>query len=328
MIELYNVELSKYCTIGIGGVVSRMFVPRTISELFEALKICLINSYSYYILAGGSNTVFPDMCDNLDAVINVGDLKIITVIEKKREVEYTCESGVLLQQVVDIAQTKQLDGVTGLNRIPGTIGGAVFGNAGAYGDEIGNIVTWVEYIDIAQLKQDIYNNTLRKLSLYIHQKPKAECDFDYRSSWFKATADVCISRVCFTLLKSINYENETQKYNEISGIRDVVYPQGLKSPGSVFKNILVSDLSTEQLSRIHSDWIVNNHKIPVAKLLESTVGKGYKVGGVGNRDTHANIMINYSNGTQKDVIEYIQQSQKAIKLRFDIDIEPEIRVLC
>jgi len=324
---LENQILANYTTTKVGGRVRWMFFPENSSDLIESIKFATHNRFPFFILAGGSNTIFEDK--NLlfrQVVINLTKFNSFQILEQQNFDIIEASPGLKLQKLVDLAQSHHLKGVSNLNRIPGTVGGAVLGNAGAYGTETSTVVEEVEYIDINELVSKLLLNENLGGNIF-HKLNKQECEFGYRFSFFKGKGGLIITKIRFKLAKENNFEEEYLNYQKIAKIRDSVYPVGFVSPGSVFKNILIKDLSEKILLNIPNEWIVYNEKIPVAKLLESVDSKNLRFGAISMRETHANIMINHGGAEFSDVKNLINELQKRVKEKFDIDIEPEIRLV-
>ena len=260
-------------------------------------------------------------------VINLSKLDHFQVLDGLGFSVLEFEPGVRLQKLVDLAQQLNLKGVSSLNRIPGTIGGATIGNAGAYGTEIGSVIDAVEYLDIEELVKNImFKGGLSEGDL-IQRLDKNQCQFRYRQSYFKDKSNLLVTRIWVKLDKSVDFGGEKLNYAKIAKQRDAVYPVGFVSPGSVFKNVLIKDLAPEILAKIKPEWVVYNEKIPVAKLLESVGSKTLRIGGISMRETHANIMINHGGAQFSDVIGLIKELQNRVKDKFEIEIEPEIRLV-
>jgi UDP-N-acetylmuramate dehydrogenase len=318
-------KLSEYTTSKIGGLVEMVCFPKTILELVEALVYCFKTSKAFYILGKGSNTIFPDKDINYNQVIiNTELLNNMTVEDNI----IRCQSGVILQNLVDQSLENNLLGLTGLNRIPGTIGGAVFGNAGAYGVEIGNYITEVKAMDINKLSTNLIlfgedlEFLLQKSLVTFDEYDIKDNFFSYRSSHLKENRNLLIVEVALTLTTGSEEKMaiERESYNEIATKRDDFYPKNLQSPGSLFKNI------TNPPKNVPKDWIVYN-KLPVAKLLESLNSKSRRFGDVGMRKEHANILMNYSNGKYEDVVNLINAYTQEVKDKYDIDIEAEVQII-
>jgi UDP-N-acetylmuramate dehydrogenase len=326
-----NEKLSNKTTTGIGGVVDYFLEPKTFFELGQSLYFCFQNQLSFYFLAGGSNTIFSDSIYPSQAIISLTNLN---------ELEFengiiVSECGVKLQKVVDFALNLGFEGVAGLNRIPGTIGGAVLGNAGAYGSEIKDLVDYVQYLDVDKLfefSKDMNFETFEQnMDSFLITINNQQCQFDYRDSIFKQKQKMSKNWLIYKVGLKPNLASdlilEKQKYDQISEKRDAIYPLGLKSPGSVFKNIFFDTLDDDVKAKIPADWVMFGNKLPVGKLLEEVGAKGLCVGEVGMRDSHANILINYGKGDYQSVVELVQDLKAKVKARFGIEIEPEIRLV-
>jgi UDP-N-acetylmuramate dehydrogenase len=314
-----NKNLSEMTTTGIGGLVSLVFWPTNYPDMIEALRFCNDRKLPYFVLAGGSNTIFPDKKLKYNqAVLNISQWNQFDVKNQGEKTIFELDPGVDLQKVVDKALELELSGATGLNRVPGTIGGAVVGNAGAYGAETKELVQKVEFIRLSEVrKQPDWIN--------IYSLDNSECWFGYRDSLFKQDRDILITKVYLELHKSVNQALEVIKYNEIALKRDAVYPKGFKSPGSLFKNILFSSLDSKIQKNVPQDWVVFGDKLPVGKLLESIDAQGFRIGDIQQRPTHANIMTNLGEGTFQDATKVVSELQTKVKSKYGIEIEPEVR---
>ena len=316
---LKDQQLCNYNTIKIGGLIKYVFLPISLEQIVESVVFCSDNKIPFVILAGGSNVVFDD--DNLgynQAVINLKDYNSITFDKDRQTIK--CDCGGVLQDIVDLSLKSGSGTMVGLNRIPGTIGGAIVGNAGAYGTEIKDIVERVDYIRISEILSGQKKPT-------VHIFNNANCQFQYRDSVFKKERDIIVLSTILNIPKSSDIKNDQARYDTIATKRDSVYPIGFRSPGSLFKNILYSDLTTEQQVRIPKDWVVYGNKLPVGRLLEELNLKGKTIGGIKMTDNHPNIMFNFNNGNYKDATDLVQFLQSQVKTNFGIDIEPEVRFL-
>jgi UDP-N-acetylmuramate dehydrogenase len=355
---LLNQYLCNYNTIRIGGKVRWMFFPINASEVIEAIKFASTNKAPFFILAGGSNTVFDDVgLNSRQVVINLSEmdnLEVDSTITYKAEVGNSplerwqakpdgvdkggiankkrikdkfktfltiqTDPGVCLQKIVDIALHNNAGGMVGLNRVPGTIGGAVVGNAGAYGCETMSFMETVEYIDLQEIiKQPNWVN--------VHSLNNSQCKFNYRDSIFKHNKNWLITNIHLKIPIDRDLIQSIAKYNEIAIKRDAIYPKGFASPGSLFKNILFSTLPPEVQANIPASWVMYGNKLPVGKLLESLGLQGFIHGKIQMRPTHANIMTNLGGATYQNAKETVKILQAKIKEKFGIDIEPEVRFI-
>lgn len=220
--------------------------------------------------------------------------------------ELIVEAGMGLSDVINLSIVRGLEGLEALSGIPGTIGGAVVGNAGAYGHSISEVVEGIEIWD-GKIKRWLNRN---------------ECQFEYRESIFKKKPFIVL-RV-FLKFESGN-KGELQKTSkEIIIKREAKYHPGIKCPGSFFKNVLVADISKKSLELIDQDVVIEG-KIPAGYLLAEVGAKGMRVGGIEIAAYHGNLFINKGKGTAKDVKELAAILKKKVDDRFGIMLEEEIR---
>jgi UDP-N-acetylmuramate dehydrogenase len=311
-------DLSLYTTTGIGPIVDYFFLPKTKEELLEAIEFIRDSNLEYYLLGGGSNTIIDQNMDSNKAVICLLDYRGITPLE---DFNILVRAGTVLQDVVDYGRDNELNGLTGLNRVPGTIGGAIVGNAGAYGCEISGYRVEDEYVQtvVAVTCLDISDLTFKTFSY-------EGCDFSYRDTHFKKNLNLIVLDITLRLTKPDDYTTELAEYNRISEVRDRVYPKGFKSPGSVFMNWPVQAVPVDVMVNIPESWI-HHGKLPVGKLLEEVGSKGYNVNGFRMRETHGNIGEIFGPATYQDVEQCLTILKARVKDKFGLTIEPEIRLI-
>ena len=254
----------------------------------------------YKIVAAGSNIVFPDT--TLKTLL-------IRVVGGRLFFEGTsciADAGVSLAEVIERAVRRGFQGLETLSGIPGTIGGAVVGNAGAYGHSVSEVVDRVEVWD---------GRKHRILS-------RSECRFAYRESVFK-TKRLVLLRVCRRFRRG-NARQLRRITREIIAVRSKKYRPGLRCPGSFFKNVLVKDISQASLARIDQRKIIDE-KIPAGYLLEEVGAKGMRVGGIVIARFHGNLFINRGGGSARDVRLLARDLKNKVKKKFGIHLEEEIR---
>ena len=203
-------------------------------------------------------------------------------------------------------------GLAGMERlygIPGTLAGAVVGNAGAYGQEIGD--------------------RIREVSFWSPEKgvrtlPACELGFRYRHSFFKERRDWFMLS-CTVVLEPAS-EPLQPVSDEILATRLAKYPAGLKCPGSFFKNVIAAELEPEILSRIPADFIFYG-KIPAGKLLDEVGARGRRIGGALIAPHHANLFVNEEGAASRDMLTLARKYSNRVRERFDIELEPEILIV-
>jgi UDP-N-acetylmuramate dehydrogenase len=329
MFTQINPELKNYNTIKIGGHVQTMFWPTSKVEIIKAILTCKKDNLPFVFLAGGSNTVFPD--EDLDynqAVINLSKFDQVDFLLNDQGILITAKAGTELQTLIDLSLEQGSGTMVGLNRVPGSIGGAIVGNAGAYGTEIKDIVTVVKAIRRSDiLKIDLESFILSNEQIPLYTLTNLDCHFTYRHSEFKNDLDWIVLEIELFCPFSSDIVADQKRYDEIATKRDAVYPKGFASPGSLFKNILFSDLTAEQQAKIPQGWVVYGNKLPVGRLLEELGLKGHSIGGIKMTDRHPNIMLNYNQASFDDAQAMVKFLQQRVKEEFGIEITPEVRFL-
>ncbi len=291
-------------TFGVGGDVAFYLRVRTAGELTQVLiKLKAEPAIPYLVMAGGSNLVFGD--DRLDKlVIHYLNWERAKPLIKGRIIQ--AEAGISLAKLVQTGNQAGLAGLETLAGIPGTVGGAVAGNAGAYGRAIGEAVKEIEYFD---------GEAVATMS-------GAEAAFAYRHSIFKEKRWV-ILRVKFALKRS-DSDRLKKISREIIRVRNKKYQPTLKCPGSFFKNVLLADIPDP--AKIDQNKIIGG-KVPAGYLLEQVGACGLKRGGVAVASFHGNLLINTGDGTYREVKALAAILKRRVKRQFGITLEEEIRYL-
>ena len=295
-----NVPVAPLSTFHIGSRAALFCEVSSPEDLIEAVKWAKASRIPYKILGSGSNVVFPDT-----------KLKHLLIRIAGGKLQYDsrrcmADAGVLLADVIDGAIRRGLRGLETLSGIPGTIGGAIVGNAGAYGHSISEVVEKVEIWD---------GRTRRFLT-------RAQCEFQYRESIFKEKPFVLLR--AFLRFRRGDVQRLRRTSREIIATREKKYRPGLRCPGSFFKNVLVKNVSKKALARVDAGKIIDG-KIPSGYLLEEVGARGMRVGGVVVASFHGNLFVNDDRATARDVRALAQALRKRVQRRFGIRLEEEIR---
>ena len=291
--------MSKITTLGIGGEAKDFKAVQTPQELIDLLK----NNPDFLIIGGGSNLLVSD--EGVDCLVIKNEITGISRLHPKGVI---VKSGTSLQELVDYTINHGLTGLQKLAGIPGTVGGAVYGNAGAYGQTISDYL----------LNIIVFNgNKIITLS-------KKECGFNYRDSNFKRNK-YTILEASFQL-ESGNPEILRQEAREIITKRLVKYPAGIKCPGSFFKNLVAAEIPAEILRNIPQDKIVYG-KLPAGALLEQVGAKRQSLDGIEIASYHANLFINQGNGTAQAFYILAKEYALKVKEKFGITLEPEVQLI-
>jgi UDP-N-acetylmuramate dehydrogenase len=296
-----NVPLSSYTRFGIGGPAD-LFLETSDHETFQqSFRIARDSALPNVVIASGTNLIVSDAGFRGIVLRFTGDRFQI------RETHVRVEAGASLQSVVDRSIEASLQGMHTMTGIPGSLGAAVYGNAGAYGHSIDERVQRVHFTDGAEV---------RSLS-------GCECEFEYRGSIFKRRKDWVI------LSAELDFEvgnraELQQKADEIRSIRDAKYPPDMKCAGSIFKNCLLRQLPAAVQAEVPPK-IVREGKVPSAWFLEQVGAKGIRRGDIQVAAYHANLIYNDGQGTAHDVVAVISDLKQRVHDRFGFNIEEEVQ---
>lgn len=212
---------------------------------------------------------------------------------------------------VNICIENGFSGLENLSGIPGTVGGAVRGNAGAYGTEMKDVIKYVTVYNKGNIKK-------------IENKG---CEFSYRESKFKSENSVIILSVAIQLKKGDN-KSLIEKSKEIMKMRESKQPLEYANAGSFFKNPIVSTYAAPNYINMPS-WKISNCevKLSAAWLIEKSELKGLRINDVGISEKHSLFIVNYGNGKAKDVIEVMKIAQARVKEKFNIKLQPELEFI-
>lgn len=287
--ELADVEehatLRHLNTYHIGGTAKLLLSPNSISDLIRTLKILKEENIKYFILGNGSNIVLNDR-EYDGAIIRLNKLCGIE-IHPELEMAYA-EAGAMLPKLVTESINKSLTGLEFAAGIPGTVGGSIYGNAGAYNACILDYVTSVTVLDE---------------NLDIKTIEHEDITYSYRTSMFKENKKYIILGAKFFLKegeKQSSLDIVEDRHNRRLSSQPLEYP----SAGSVFRNP-------------EGDF--------AGRLIESCNLKGFSIGGAQVSEKHANFIINKRNATSKDVYKLINHVHKTVleKTNVDLVIEQE-----
>lgn len=299
-----NFPLSKVTTLQIGGPAKQFITVSNTEDLIQVITHANNTSLPYLIIGKGSNLLVSD--EGVNKLVIQNEIEGVIKTVNKLQIK----SGLSLQNLVDYSIGNSLSGLQKLNGIPGTVGGAVFGNAGAYGQTISDHIFEV--------------TCLNPKSLEVIILQKEECEFDYRDSIFKKNGFI-ILEIVFKLALG-NIKELRKEAEEIIQKRLIKYPKGIKCPGSFFKNLIAEKLPKEILNKIPKDKIVYG-KLPAGSLLEMVSAKGDSLGDIEIANYHANLFLNKGNGNASDFYSLAKKYALKVKEKFGISLEPEVQLI-
>lgn len=292
-----HVPLSPLTTFEIGGTARYFCEVSDEDGVRDALSWAREKSVPFFVIAGGSNILVPDgALDGL--VIRVGGEKFQFTDEGLE-----AQAGCNLLSLIRASAEHGMGGWEKLAGIPGTIGGAVRGNAGAFGPEIKDFVTWVRAINTKT--EDV------------HEFSNVECEFDYRMSFFKKNPEWIVLDVHLKLGTS----NPTL-IDETIAEREKRHIQNVKAAGSYFMNP-VAPLRIVNMFEEEKSAKSRGGRVPAGWLIEKAGMKGAALGGAQVSPQQANYIINTGAATAEEVRELAQKVKDAVKAQFDVTLTEE-----
>ena len=280
-----NAPLAPLTTFKIGGNADVLCEPQELSQLKALLSFLRDNKIPYFILGNGSNILVSDK-GVAGAVIS---LKNFNKIEAASSLEITCEAGQRLSKLCFFALEQNLSGLENLWGIPGSVGGAVYMNAGAYGSEISDVLKECTFIDETG---------------QVVQADVSSLKLQYRSSIFTGTNKVILSAKFH--LKPERHENIKETMDDLMNRRREKQPLEYPSAGSTFKR---------------------PQGYYAGALIEECGLKGACVGGAEVSEKHAGFIINKGGATSHDVLSLIEKCKREVFLQKSVTLEPEVKFI-
>lgn len=280
-----NEEMKNYTTFKIGGPVDVLIKPNTTMQLVEAVKLCRAYGIPYYILGNGSNLLVPDegyrgvviqIYKNLDEIKVEGN-------------QIIAQAGALLSKIANKALEHSLTGFEFAHGIPGTLGGAVVMNAGAYNGEMKQVLVSCEVLDTEGQVLTLAHEAL---------------ELGYRTSVIQRKGYIVLSATI--ALKEGDKEEISNYMKELMARRKEKQPLDKPSAGSTFKR-------------------PEGHF--AGKLIMDSGLKGYQIGGAMVSDKHSGFVVNNGGATFKDVENLIKHVQEVVKEKYQVVLEPEVKIL-
>ena len=284
-----NVSLAPYASARIGGPADVLVTVKTANELMDVMKVLWDYGIPYTVLGGGSNALISDK-----------GVRGVVILDRAKEVRFEsgdqptvwCEAGVIFSNLANRCASKGLSGLEWAATVPGTVGGAVYGNAGAFGGDMSNSLIWADVLT---------KNGCEKLSV-------EQMEYGYRTSVLRTAprgkrGEIKAIVLSATLrLKNSSKEEVSAKMNEFSARRKATQPPGA-SMGSMFKNP------------------AGDH---AGRLIEAAGLKGTRIGNAEISTRHGNFFINHGETRASDVRELIDLTRNTVKQKFGVELELEV----
>jgi UDP-N-acetylmuramate dehydrogenase len=298
---LRDTPLSGHTRFHIGGAAAALCDAPDTGALIQALRTVKSLALPPVVIGGGTNLIVSDA--GVDAVI----LRYAGSRVARDGMVLRVEAGAILQDVVDQSIGLGFKGLETMTGIPGYLGGAIYGNAGAYGHSIEELVESVQVTDGE-----------RMITI-----TKPECQFRYRESIFKARKEWIILSADLRF-KQGDADELAKTARDIRAIRDAKYPPQMKCAGSIFKNLLFAELPARVQAELPQN-VIREGKVPSAWFLEQTGAKGMRRGDIQVAPYHANLVYNDGAGTAADLVSIIQELKHRVRERFGFDLEEEVQ---
>lgn len=281
-----NVSLAPYTSARIGGPADVLITVQSADELADAMQLIWEHELPYYILGGGSNVLVSDT-----------GFRGVVVLDRAKEVRFEsgeqptvwCEAGVIIANLAKRCASKGLAGLEWSATVPGTVGGAVYGNAGAFGGDMTDNLIWAEILT---------KNGREKFTF-------EQMGYGYRTSVLKRGEMNGIVLSALLKLKNSSKEEVSAKIEQFSERRKATQPPGA-SMGSMFKNP-------------EGDF--------AGRLIESAGLKGTRIGNAEISTVHGNFFINHGETKAEDIRALIHLVQRTVKEKFNVHLELEVELV-
>jgi UDP-N-acetylmuramate dehydrogenase len=281
---IIDAEMKNYVHFRVGGPADILLIPESKDQVIKTIENCREKNIPFYVVGNGSNLLVKDG-GLKGVVIKLNEVKNIKIVGDIVE----AECGAMLKDVSNTALRSSLTGFEFACGIPGTVGGAVFMNAGAYNGEIAHVIESAEVIDD--------KGNIITLS-------KDDLELGYRSSIVMKKNYIVLS----ARFKLQNGDEDQIKnaVNDLTNKRESKQPLEYPSAGSTFKR---------------------PEGYFAGKLIQDAGLKGYSIGGAAVSEKHSGFVINKNGATAKDILDLISYIQDEVKRQFNVELHPEVRII-
>jgi UDP-N-acetylmuramate dehydrogenase len=282
-----SIPLREHANFKVGGQADYFFAASSLPEFVQALRIARQHDIPFYVIGGGYNLLFDDGGFRGLIIKNC-----VRGIEKKGKANIEVLSGTPIRELLSFCVANDMEGFEFLAGIPGTMGGAVFGNAGAFDRAIGSFLTDALVLDKKGEKVHVDRDYFT---------------FNYRQSRLRTNKDLLL-RATFALRKGLRQDIENKITENLAKREKKHPPEGVACAGSYFKNPVLAD----------------GKRIPAAYFLDKVGAKDLCVGGAAVFSGHANFIINKQEATTEDILNLARELKNRVKQKFGIELEEEV----
>jgi UDP-N-acetylmuramate dehydrogenase len=310
-----NELMSKHTTFQIGGPARFFVIVEETEKLVALLNFLSGEGVDYVVVGAGSNLLFQD--EEFNGVIiklqisNCPDVKYGIPhchrdrLQNNNVIE--ANAGTLLASVLDETMKSGFTGMEWAAGVPGTVGGAIRGNAGAYGGSTSDNLLKVEIWENGEVKE----------------LTKEECDFNYRGSYFKDNPGAIVLRAWFRF-------KQGDKAAIIAKVQDYLQRRKSRFPsfpsaGCFFTNIKLDKWPGDKSILLPEFFEIG--EVPVGWIIEQVGCKGLRVGGAMVSDQHCNFIINVDNATQADILNLVEQVKEKVYNKFGVELQHEVKIV-
>src|SRR3989344_2296255 len=295
-----DIKMAPYTLIGVGGPADYFYEAKTANELKNAVLTAKEKNIPYIIFGGGTNVLVSD-----------DGFRGLVIVARNNNYEINGENidagaGIVLGVLLGVSVKAGLQGLEWSAGLPGSFGGAIYGNAGTFGKSIGQ---FIEEVTVLEPSGDIRKYT------------PDECGFRYRQSNFQNMPGTVIISAKLKLQQG-NVERLKEEIKKNALWRAQNHPP-YKSCGCVFRNATFT--KEARLPQDENEPVAWFDKVPAGWLIDQAGLKGQKLGGLTVSDVHGNFLINDGTGTAEQLEQLISEIKKDIKDKFNLDLEEEVR---
>jgi UDP-N-acetylmuramate dehydrogenase len=300
-----NVPLAQFSSYRIGGPAREYCEAGSAEEVREAVAEAQRRGWRLFVLGGGTNLLIDDY--GFDGLVLRPNLRLLEAEGTRVRVG----AGILVAELLEFLEERHLSGLEWSGGLPGTVGGAVRGNAGAFGGEIKDVATEVVSLDVVTLK--------------FVTRANAECRFDYRNSVFKQGTREIILTTTFDLREGDPAEI-ARIIEQRKEYRRQRQPLEYPNIGSIFKNVDLKRVP-EPVRELcaHVIKVDPFPVVPTAFLLSEAGLKGLRRGGAMISPKHPNFIVNMDHASSADVRALVNEAKRTIRERFGVELEEEIQ---
>jgi UDP-N-acetylmuramate dehydrogenase len=329
-----NVPVAPLTTFRLGGPARYLARVRNVGQLEGAFDLSRKKCLATFVLGGGSNVLFADA--GFDGLVIKMDLRAIEFARRGDEVALIAGAGETWDELVREAVKRKLGGIENLSLIPGSMGGAVYQNIGAYGAELKDVLRSVQAFDVKTRQVRTMTN--------------AECQFAYRDSVFQYAPDLIVLSAALRLSRFVQpqlaYPDLQRHFGgkpqpSLRQVRRAVikirkgkfpYAERLGNAGSFFKNPVLRTTQFEALLERYPDLKsfpigADGVKVAAAQLIEKAGWKGRRFGNVGVSEKHSLVLVHYGHGTSSELLDLARRIVGDVEKKFGITLQPEVRIV-